>query len=188
MNNPEEIKQLLTPSQVIQHYLGQPIKKTNLGLWYRSPFRQERTASFLVNDEKGIHDFGSSKHYDIISFVEDYFKVNFQTAIQIISRDFGLPESRELSKELKEYLNQRQKEQKQAEYILKNWFNKTFDNICKELHTIQDIIPYLKGEALKIAYDEEFKLEYLSEVFMEATDTEKIELFKEWRTKENGYK
>ena len=52
----------------------------------------------------------------------------------------------------------------------------------------KDIIPYLKGEALKIAYDEEFKLEYLSEVFMEATDTEKIELFKEWRTKENGYK
>lgn len=190
MNNPEEIKQILTPTQVVQHYLGSPVHSTNLGLWYRSPFRNERTASFLVYREKGrdIHDFGSSRTYDIISFVEEYFKVDFTTATKILSRDFGLPEDRKINKELKEYLKKRQEEQKQAEYIIKTWFNQKFNEICKELHTIQSVIPYLKGEALAIAYDKESKLEYLSEVFIDATDKEKIELYKEWRTKENGYK
>lgn len=187
MNNSNEIKKILTPVQVIQHYLGQPHSKNSSGLWYKSPFRNERTASFLVNNDKGIHDFGSSKHYDIISFVQEYFKVDFQTAMQVISRDFNLPEDRKMSKELKQYLQKRQEEQKEAEYIVKEWFNKTFSDICDELHVFQNMIPHLKGEALRIAYDQESKLEYLSEVFMDATDEDKIELFKEWRTKENGH-
>lgn len=57
MNNPEQIKSILTPIMVAQYYLGQPIKSNKLGMWYKSPFRNERTASFLVNDIKGIHDF-----------------------------------------------------------------------------------------------------------------------------------
>lgn len=188
MNDAEKIKQLLSPTLVVQHYIGQPVHKTNLGLWYKSPFRNERTASFLVSDNKGIHDFGSSIHYDIISFVEDYFKVSFNTAMQILSRDFNLPEDKKMNKELEEYLRQRQAEQKKAQYIVKDWFNKKFDEICRELHFIQSAIPYLKGEALAIAYHEESRLEYWSEVFMDANDEEKIELYKEWREKEDGHK
>lgn len=186
MNEAEKIKELLTPIQVAKHYLGQPNKSSSLGLWYKSPFRNERTASFLVNDEKGLHDFGTSIHYDIISFVEDYFKVSFNTAIQILSRDFGIELEDNMDSELKEYIKRKQDENKQALYILNSWYNKTFGEICDELHIIQNAIPYLKGEALKIAYMQEVKLEYLSEVFMNAKDENKIKLFKEWRTKEDG--
>lgn len=186
MSTVDKIKEFLTPIQVAKYYLGQPIKSSSLGLWYKSPFRNERTASFLVSDEKGLHDFGTSIHYDIISFIEEYYKVNFNTAIQILSRDFGISTEENLSSELKEYLKQKQEENKRVLYILNSWYNKTFGEICDELHIIQKAIPHLKGEALAIAYDEEAKLEYLSEVFMNATDKEKIELFKEWRTKEDG--
>src|SRR4029079_14257541 len=35
-----------------------------------SPFQQEKTPSFTVNDQKGFyHDFSSGKHGDIISFL-----------------------------------------------------------------------------------------------------------------------
>lgn len=183
MNKPEEIKQILNPIQVVQHYLGQPIKSSSIGLWYKSPFRKERTASFLVSDTKGIHDFGSSIHYDIISFIEDYFKVSFQTAMQILTRDFGLTEDVEMNSELKEYLLKKKREQKEAEYALKRWFNKRFGELCDELHVIQNAIPHLKGEALAIAYDQESKLQYILEVFMNATDEQKLELFKEWKYK-----
>ena len=93
-----------------------------------------------------------------------------------------------IDKELEEYLRRRQEEQRKAQYIVKDWFNKKFDEICRELHFIQSAIPYLKGDALAIAYHEESKLEYLSEVFMDANDEEKIELYKEWREKEDGHK
>lgn len=188
MNNSEEIKKVLNPLQVVQFYLGQPVKKSSLGYWYKSPFRNERTASFLVNNEKGIHDFGSSIHYDIISFIQDYFKVDFKKAMKILNEDFNLPKDEEIDRELKEYLIKRKKEQKQAEYILNTWYNKRFGEICDEIHNIKNAIPYLRGEALAIAYDQEVKLQILAETFMNATDDQKIELFREWRTKENGIK
>ena len=72
MNRFREIKSILNPQEVVQKYLGLPEKKTSTGLWYKSPFRKEKTASFCVSN-KGIHDFGDSTHYDVISFVQRYF-------------------------------------------------------------------------------------------------------------------
>lgn len=180
MNKAEELKELLTPIQVIQHYLGQPVHKDSSGIWYRSPFRNERTASFLVNDEKGIHDFGTSKHYDIINFIEEYFRVGFKTAIQILSKDFGIPMQDEISEELKEYLKKRRQEEKEIQYIIENWFNETFSQICDEIFFYQKATKYLKQDALVIAYNYETHLNYLAEVFMDVTTYEqKIELYQE---------
>ncbi len=85
-----EIKSALKQEDVIRYYLGSPYKSNSKGLWYRSPFRKEKTASFYVS-EKGIHDFGSSEHYDIISFVVKYFNTDNFHALRILCHDFGLP-------------------------------------------------------------------------------------------------
>ena len=183
MNKSEEIKQLLTPTQVIQHYLGQPLHRDSSGVWYKSPFRNERTASFLVSDEKGMHDFGTSKHYDIINFIEEYFRVDFKTAIQILSKDFGIPMQDEISEELKEYLKKRRQEEKEIQYAINVWFNNTFSQICDELFFYEKAIKYLKQEALAIAYKTQTHLEYLVEIFINAiTYEQKIELYQERET------
>ena len=189
MNNPEEIKRLLTPIQVVQHYLGSPKSRTSLGCWYKSPFRNETDASFLVysGQNRNMFDFGSNTAYDIIDFIQEYFNVDFKMAMKILTRDFGLPEDKEISKELKEYLLQRKKERERAEYIIKTWYNKRFNDICTELHSIQNAIPYLSGEALKIAYEQEVKYEVLSEMYLTAyTDEEKLELYKIWINRRKG--
>ena len=46
MNNPKEIKELLNPTLVARYYLGNPEKTTRDKLWYKSPWRNERNASF----------------------------------------------------------------------------------------------------------------------------------------------
>ena len=89
MNKFLEVKQVLENRQVVQKYLGTPSKITFKGDWYLSPFREEKTASLYVS-EKGIHDFGSSKHYDIIDFVSEYYKVKPLQALKILCNDFGI--------------------------------------------------------------------------------------------------
>ena len=53
MNKFKEIKTMLTNKEVVTRYLGTPIKTTSTGIWYKSPFRSERTASFCVSN-KGL--------------------------------------------------------------------------------------------------------------------------------------
>jgi len=47
-----------------------------------SPFQQEKSPSFTVNDQKGFyHDFSSGKHGDIISFLMETEGVGFAEAV-----------------------------------------------------------------------------------------------------------
>src|ERR1700687_4239920 len=48
-----------------------------------SPFNQERTPSFTVNDQKGFfHDFSSGKHGNIFDFVMETESVTFPEAVE----------------------------------------------------------------------------------------------------------
>lgn len=158
-----ELKSLLKGQEVVEHYLGLPKKKTSKGSWYVSPFRKEKTASFYVS-EKGIHDFGSSEHYDIISFVVKYFNTDNYTALKILCNDFGLPllqqkENRETIKKLKA---KREQDRRQKE-IEKKWFNSEMQKVCDELQETEKLIKIFEKssyfEALKILYDKQTKLE-----------------------------
>jgi DNA primase len=57
-----------------------------------SPFQQEKTPSFTVNDQKGFyHDFSSGKHGDIISFLMETEGVGFTEAVERLAAMAGLP-------------------------------------------------------------------------------------------------
>src|SRR3989442_14237799 len=48
-----------------------------------SPFNQEKTPSFTVNDQKGFfHDFSSGKHGNIFDFVMEIEGVTFPEAVE----------------------------------------------------------------------------------------------------------
>ena len=186
MNNPEQIKQLLTPIMVAQHYLGQGKTKGNR-VWYKSPFRNERTASFMV-DNKSFHDFGDGWHGDIIDFVERYYNTDFINAMKILSRDFGLPEDEPISKEVEQYIKRKREEEQQMKMNLDNWFNSTYNKISDKLHITEKAIQNtaMKNKLVglwKYLYTRESKLNILWEIFFDAVDDEqkKLEL---WRDKE----
>ena len=55
------------------------------------PFHDEKTPSFKAyKGDKGFYCFGCGEHGDIISFVQKYFDLSFQKAMQKIDSDFGL--------------------------------------------------------------------------------------------------
>ena len=86
----QEVKEYLKPTEVAERYLSNS-KYKNGSLWYKSPFRNEKTPSFCVNNKKGIHDFGNNKHYDIISFVQELFGESVLNSVDRLIKDFNLP-------------------------------------------------------------------------------------------------
>lgn len=172
------IKSLIKPTNVVQKYLGQPVKRNNLGLWYKSPFRNERTASFLVNDEKGIHDFGTSKHYDIISFTQELFRIDFRIAVNKLSSDFGIESQKPISKELEQYLTKRREEELKIKQQINCWFYQTYAMLCDTLQENKKIERHLKGIALENIYKQNSTLEIWTELFINATENEKYELYR----------
>src|SRR5437588_7696251 len=64
-----------------------------------SPFNQEKTPSFTVNDQKGFfHDFSSGKHGNIFDFVMETEGVTFPEAVERLASIVGVPVPK-LSKE-----------------------------------------------------------------------------------------
>ena len=56
-----------------------------------SPFNQEKTPSFTVNDEKGFyHCFSSGKHGDIFAFVMETEGLSFPEAVEKLAGEAGL--------------------------------------------------------------------------------------------------
>ena len=85
----QEIKTKLDIVDVIGEY----ITLTRAGTSYKalSPFRSERTPSFMVNPELQIFkDFGGDKVGDIFTFIMEIEGVNFREALQILADKAGV--------------------------------------------------------------------------------------------------
>ena len=62
-------------SEIMEKIGHLPAKKKAADIWYLSPFRNEKTASFHVNTARNVwYDFGEAKGGDVISFVCTYLK------------------------------------------------------------------------------------------------------------------
>jgi DNA primase len=85
----DELRARLPVSEVV----GRRVKLKKAGREFKglSPFQQEKSPSFTVNDQKGFyHDFSSGKHGDIISFLMETEGVAFTEAVERLAAMAGL--------------------------------------------------------------------------------------------------
>ena len=61
---------------------------------------------------------------------------------------------------------------------MKNWYQNTLSSLCDKLQCWRNKIPNLTKYELAEAYSKEQYLDYLIDVFINAKDYEKIELYK----------
>src|SRR5258706_3621890 len=86
----DELRARLPVSEVV----GRRVKLKKAGREWKglSPFQQEKSPSFTVNDQKGFyHDFSSGKHGDIISFLMETEGVVFTEAVERLAAMAGVP-------------------------------------------------------------------------------------------------
>ena len=132
----EEIKLRLKVSQVV----GKSVKLKKRGKEFigLSPFSNEKTPSFTINDEKGFyHCFSSGEHGNIFDFLMKTKNYKFTEAVKILAIDAGM----------QPYRFTEQDEEKQNRWkIYKSVLQKYTDFCHKELISgrCSDVIEYLK--------------------------------------------
>jgi DNA primase len=86
----DELRARLPVSEVV----ARRVKLKRAGREWKglSPFQQEKTPSFTVNDQKGFyHDFSSGKHGNIFDFVMETEGVSFPEAVERLASMAGVP-------------------------------------------------------------------------------------------------
>ena len=86
----DELRARLPVSEVV----GKRVKLKKAGREWKglSPFNQEKTPSFTVNDQKGFyHDFSSGKHGNIFDFLMETEGVSFPEAVERLAQMAGVP-------------------------------------------------------------------------------------------------
>jgi DNA primase len=86
----DELRARLPVSEVV----GRRVKLKKAGGEFKglSPFQQEKTPSFTVNDQKQFyHDFSTGKHGNIFDFVMETEGVSFPEAVERLAAMAGLP-------------------------------------------------------------------------------------------------
>src|SRR3981081_3143146 len=86
----DELRARLPVSEVV----GRRVKLKRAGREWKglSPFQQEKSPSFTVNDQKGFfHDFSSGKHGNIFDFVMETEGVTFPEAVERLASLPGVP-------------------------------------------------------------------------------------------------
>src|SRR6476469_9741755 len=86
----EELRARLPVSEVV----GRRVKLMRAGREWKglSPFQQEKTPSFTVNDQKQFyHDFSTGKHGNIFDFVMETEGVSFLEAVERLASMAGMP-------------------------------------------------------------------------------------------------
>jgi len=117
----DEIKIRLKVSQVV----GKSVKLKKRGKEFigLSPFSNEKTPSFTVNDEKGFyHCFSSAEHGNIFDFLMKTKNYKFGEAVRELAADAGMPP----------YRFTKLDEEKQNRWKIYNQILEKYVNFCNE--------------------------------------------------------
>lgn len=83
-----------------------PLKKAGNSYKGLCPFHHEKTASFVVSEDRQFfHCFGCDAKGDVITFVQKYYNLDFNGAVEMLARDYGveLEQTRGSGENLSEY-------------------------------------------------------------------------------------
>jgi len=150
----DEIKTRLKVSNVVSKYVV--LKKRGKEYVGLSPFKNEKTPSFTVNDEKEFyHCFATSEHGNIFDFVMKTQNLKFGEAVKYLAKLAGM-QPYTFSKQDEE------REKKFKEYLL--IYNQYVDFYHSELlrnETCYNARDYLKNRSLGKEEVKKFKIGYI---------------------------
>ncbi len=148
-----EIKLRLKVSQIV----GKTVKLKKRGKEFigLSPFKNEKTPSFTVNDDKEFyHCFSTGEHGNIFDFLMKIKSVGFGEAVKILAAEAGMQPYRFSNFDKKKDL--RFQTYKNIFYDYMNYFNNQLFN-----STNQEALSYLFKRSLKKEIINDFQLGYV---------------------------
>ncbi len=148
----EEIKARLNIVEFISSY----VKLEKAGAHWKAccPFHQERTPSFMVNEERNMwHCFGCGKGGDVFAFVMEIEGLEFREALKMLAGRAGV--------ELPVYKGaEKNKESKDRIYDILELATKFYEKQLWEGLGKEKILPYLQERGLSEESIKKFRLGY----------------------------
>ncbi len=151
----DEIKARLKVSNVISRTVS--LKKRGKEFVGLSPFKNERTPSFTVNDEKEFyHCFATGEHGNIFDFVMKTQNLKFGEAVKFLANLAGM----------KPYVFSKKDEQREKDWttykeIYQNYIEYFHNELLKN-NSSNDAKSYIKKRGLTLEEVKDFKLGYVT--------------------------
>lgn len=167
-----EFANTISMSEILGKLGLNPTKQQENGLWYLSPFRKEKTASFHVNTRKNVwYDHGEAIGGDVISFVCQHLE---RSGVQCTPAD-ALRWLRNMFHTLHIPTIQCDKERNET----------TRSTVLKGVKPLKHaaLIHYLSGRGIPLSVAQT----YLQEIRVENTKTNKVFFAFAIRNEERGY-
>ena len=150
----DEIKLRLKVSQVVSKSVK--LKKRGKEFIGLSPFSNEKTPSFTINDEKGFyHCFSSGEHGNIFDFLMKTKNYKFGESVRILAADAGM----------EPYRFTKQDDERQKRWKVYNTILEKYADFChKELKSEKypDVLEYLEKRKVSKKEIDFFKIGYSS--------------------------
>ena len=123
----------------------EPTKQKNKATWYKSPFREERTASFKVNLETNrYYDFGEGIGGTVVDFWCKYKSCDVKTTIKEVSSLFSFPEQRIITKPIFKRGSFKKSESRIVIHEVKPLFSYPLKKYLTSRGLSQRVYPYIK--------------------------------------------
>ncbi len=149
----DEIRLRLKVSQVVGKYVQ--LKKRGKEFIGLSPFKNEKTPSFTVNDEKGFyHCFSTGEHGNIFDFLMKTRSLKFGEAVKALAQEAGMEIYR---------FNKYDKEKEEKFIKYKKIIKEYSENFQKQLFEEKNsfALKYLKDRKLSLETIKKFQLGYV---------------------------
>ena len=151
----EEIKTRIKVSTVVSKSVN--LKKRGKEYVGLSPFKNEKTPSFTVNDEKEFyHCFSTGEHGNIFDFIMKTQNLKFGEAVKTLANMAGM-QTYTFSKQDEE----REKNWREYKNIYSRYIEKCHDELFKN-QKAQSAKTYIKSRNLNVEQVKKFKIGYVA--------------------------
>lgn len=164
MQPTEEIKNRLNIVELVQSY----VRLEKAGNYWKAPcpFHQERTPSFVVNEERNMwHCFGCNKGGDAFAFIMEIENINFREALEMLADRAGV--------ELPRYNQESYSQEKSLKDRLSEALElstKFYEKQLWEGEGKKTMLPYLKDRGLTEESIRTFRLGYAPQGWSHVSD------------------
>ena len=151
----DEIKIRLKVSTVVSKHVS--LKKRGKEFVGLSPFKNEKTPSFTVNDEKGFyHCFSTSEHGNIFDFVMKMQNFKFGEAVKFLANLAGMAPYR-----FSKVDEQREKEWNEYTSIYSDYANYYHNELLNSPNS-KTALDYLKKRKINNSIIKDFKIGFVN--------------------------
>ncbi|MBU2595259.1 DNA primase [Patescibacteria group bacterium] len=155
MDQVEEIKSRVDIVDLVSSYLE--LKKAGVNYKALCPFHNEKTPSFMVNQDRGIFKcFGCNESGDIFTFIEKMEGVDFPEALKILAEKAGVRLER---------IEKKFYDQKRNLYEINNQASEVFHHLLTKSKLGLQARKYLLARGVKKETIDQFKLGYAPKNF-----------------------